>query len=124
MKHIFRFALILGVSFVGEILNRIIPLPIPASIYGLVLMLVLLATHILPLESVRSTGKFLIDIMPVMFIPPAVAIMNNIDVVKTMLAPLLVACFGTTLIVMAVSGLVTQAIIRKTRKNKAQEAKK
>lgn len=124
MKHVFQFALILGVSFVGEVLNRVIPLPIPASLYGLILMFILLATHIIPLEAVRDTGKFLIEIMPVMFIPPSVSIMANLDVVKTMLTPLLLAGIGTTFIVLAASGLVTQAVIRRKRKNDAQEAEK
>lgn len=124
MKHVFQFALILGVSFMGEVLNCVIPLPIPASLYGLILMFILLATHIIPLEAVRDTGKFLIEIMPVMFIPPSVSIMANLDVVKTMLTPLLLAGIGTTFIVLAASGLVTQAIIRRKRKNDAQEAEK
>lgn len=120
MKHVFQFALILGVSFLGEVLNRLIPLPIPASIYGLVLMFILLATHIIPLDAVRGTGKFLIEIMPIMFIPPAVGIMANWDVMQTMLTPLLLAGIGTTFIVLAASGLVTQAVICR-RKNDAQE---
>ena len=124
MKHVFQFALILGVSFLGEVLNRLIPLPIPASIYGLVLMFVLLATRIVPLEAVRGTGKFLIEIMPVMFIPPSVSFIANLDVVRSMLTPLLLAGIATTFIVLAASGLVTQAVIRKTRKNKAQEVEK
>lgn len=121
MKHVFQFALILGVSFLGEVLNRLIPLPIPASIYGLVLMFVLLFTRIIPLEAVRGTGKFLIEIMPVMFIPPSVSFIANLDVVKSMLPPLLLAGIATTFIVLAASGLVTQAVIRKSRKNKPQE---
>ena len=124
MKHIFQFALILGISFLGEVFNRLIPLPIPGSIYGLVLMFILLATRIIPLDAVRGTGKFLIEIMPVMFIPPAVSFMANLDVVKTMLTPLILAGFATTFIVLAASGLVTQAVIRKSRKNKAQEVEK
>jgi len=124
MKHVFQFALILGVSFLGEVLNQVIPLPVPASIYGLVLMFVLLATHIIPLDAVKGTGKFLIEIMPVMFIPPSVSFIANLDVVKSMLTPLLLAGVATTFIVLAASGLVTQAVIRKMRKNKAQEVEK
>ena len=124
MKHVFQFALILGVSFLGEVLNRLIPLPIPASIYGLVLMFILLATHIIPLDAVRGTGKFLLEIMPIMFIPPAVGLMANWDVMQTMLTPLLLAGIGTTFIVAAAAGLVTQAVIRKNGKHTAQEGEK
>lgn len=67
MKFIRQFLIILAVSFVGELLNYFIPLPIPASIYGLVLMLICLQRGIIPLEAVRETGKFLVEIMPLMF---------------------------------------------------------
>ena len=59
----------MAVSFVGEILHAVLPLPIPASIYGLVLMLALLMTGALKLDAVEDAGKFMIEIMPVMFIP-------------------------------------------------------
>ena len=72
MKYLKQFFIILAVSFAGEVLKYIIPLPIPASIYGLVIMLFLLGTKILSLECVRETGLFLVEIMPVMFIPAAV----------------------------------------------------
>ena len=116
MKHIYRFTVILGVSFLGELLNRLIPLPIPASVYGLVLMLAGLALKILPVEEMYSTGRFLIDIMPVMFVPPAGGLMENWGVLKEMLVEVLVIIVVSTFVVMAVSGWVTQAVMRRSRK--------
>ena len=43
MKYFRQFFIILAISFVGEILHMVLPLPVPASIYGLVLMLLALA---------------------------------------------------------------------------------
>ena len=77
MKYLKQFGMILFISFLGEILRAVIPLPIPASIYGLVLMLTALLTGILPLEKVRDTGKFLIGMMPLMFIPAAVGLLDS-----------------------------------------------
>ena len=77
MKYIKQFGIILLISFLGEILRAVIPLPIPASIYGLVLMLAALMTHLLPLEAVQDSGKFLIEIMPLMFIPAAVGLLDS-----------------------------------------------
>ena len=71
MKYVKQFAMILLVSFAGELLNYLLPLPVPASIYGLVLMLVCLLTGIIKLDAVRDTACFLIEIMPLMFIPAA-----------------------------------------------------
>ena len=67
MKYLKQFLIILAVSFIGEAFHHIIPLPVPASIYGLVLMFILLCTGILKLDDVKDTAEFLILIMPVMF---------------------------------------------------------
>ena len=65
MKYLKQFLIILAISFIGEILKYIVPLPIPASIYGMVIMFICLQTKILKLDDVKSVGKFLIEIMPV-----------------------------------------------------------
>ena len=122
MKHIFNLALILGVSFLGELLNHIIPLPIPGSIYGLVLMFIALCTKLIQVESIRPTTRFLIEIMPVMFIPATVALMESWGVLKGMLVPVLVIMVVSTFAVMAVTGLVTQAAIRRGRKEDEEDA--
>ena len=116
MKYIKQFGIILLISFLGEILRAVIPLPIPASIYGLVLMLAALMTHLLPLEAVQDSGKFLIEIMPLMFIPAAVGLITAWDALRPVCVPVLVITAATTVIVMAVTGRVTQAIIRREKK--------
>ena len=86
MKWMKQFGIILLISFVGEILEKWIPLPIPASIYGIILLFLCLKLNIIPHEAVHETGKFLIEIMPLMFIPAAVGLLETWDVI----AP---ACF-------------------------------
>ena len=76
MKYLKQFCIILFLSFLGEALRSVIPLPIPASVYGLVLMLGALASGILKVSQVRETSEFLIEIMPVMFIPAGVGLMD------------------------------------------------
>ena len=71
MKFLRQFMIILLLSFLGEVLKMFIPLPIPASVYGLVLMLLCLVTGILKASQVKEAAFFLIEIMPVMFIPAA-----------------------------------------------------
>ena len=75
MKFVRQFMIILAISFVGELLHALLPLPVPASIYGLVLMLIGLQTGILPLSAVNEAGGFLIEIMPMLFIPAGVGLM-------------------------------------------------
>ena len=116
MKYVKEFGIILIVSLVGELLNYFLPLPIPASIYGLVLMLLCLQLHIIPISEVKETSAFLIEIMPIMFIPPAVGLMASWDVIQANLVAYLIIAAVTTIVVMAVSGLVTQAVLKKGKK--------
>ena len=118
MKYLKQFGMILFISFLGEILRAVIPLPIPASIYGLVLMLTALLTGILPLEKVRDTGKFLIEIMPLMFIPAAVGLLDSWSALRPILQSVAVITVVTTVAVMGVSGRVTQFVIRRDRRKK------
>lgn len=116
MKYLRQFCIILLLSFLGEGLHIILPLPVPASVYGLVLMLAALQTGILKTYQVRETAGFLIEIMPVMFIPAAAGLLNAWGVLKPVFVPVAVITAVTTVFVMAVTGLVTQGIIRKGRK--------
>ena len=123
MKNLKQFLIILAISFIGEILKYIVPLPIPASIYGMVIMFICLQTKILKLDDVKSVGKFLIEIMPVMFIPAGVGLMESWGELKAVLVPVLVITLVSTIVVMVVSGRVTQAVIRLEKKHKGGDAK-
>ncbi len=113
MKYLKQFLIILAISLVGEILKAVLPFPIPASIYGMVLMFILLLTGAIKLDQVRDTGKFLIEIMPVMFIPAGVGLMASWNVLQPVLVPVSVITVITIFTVMAATGLVSQFIIRK-----------
>ncbi len=117
MKFILQFGIILAVTFIGEVLRYAIPLPVPASIYGLILMLLALRIKIIPLEQVKKAGTFLIEIMPLMFIPAAVGLLVSWKVLKNIWMPVLLITLVTTVVVMVVTGKVTQYVIRLGRWN-------
>ena len=123
MKYFRQFFLILAISFAGEILHMVLPLPVPASIYGLVLMLLALVTGIVKIEQVKDTAVFLIEIMPVMFIPAgaAVGLLDSWSVLRPTIVPVIVITVLTTIIVMVVTGRVTQNVIRKGREKEENE---
>lgn len=121
MKYLKQFLIILTISFAGEILHWLLPLPVPASIYGILLLFALLKTGILPLASVRETAGFLVEIMPVMFIPAAVGIMDSWGIIAPSWLEYLTMTVVSTVIVMAVSGLVTQAVLRVRSRETLQE---
>lgn len=122
MKYMKQLAIILTVTCIGEFLNHFIPLPIPASIYGLVLMLILLITRVVKIEQVDATGTFLVEIMPMMFIPAGVGLMTSFDELRPILIPVLIITVVTTFLVMAVTGKVTDFVIFHSKSADAAKA--
>lgn len=112
MRYMRQFGTILGVTCAGEILKYYINLPIPASIYGLIIMLTLLITGVIKLENVKDVATFLIEIMPLMFIPAAVGLITSWNQLQGILVPICIITVVTTVIVMVVSGKVTELVLR------------
>lgn len=120
MKYILQFEIIIAISLIGELLNRIIPLPIPASIYGMVILFTALCTGLIKLSAVRETGKFLIYIMPMMFIPATVGLLDSWSVMQEFLTAIIVISLVSTVLVMVFTGHVTQYIIKLKNKEEKQ----
>ena len=112
MKYLGQIFIILLVSFAGELLNYCLPLPIPASIYGIVILFCLLEFKVIPLRAVKETGDFLVSIMQLMFIPAAVGLLEAWDVIAPNWLPYILITLISTFVVMFFSGRVTQAVIR------------
>ncbi len=116
MRYIKQFGIILLITFIGEILHELLPVPVPAGIYGIILLFIGLKTGVVPLSEVRETSHFLIRIMPLMFIPAAVGIVDTWDIIAPSWLQFILVTAISTAAVMAVSGLVTQAVIRYTKR--------
>jgi len=117
LLYLKQFMIIALIATLGEVLSFFIPLPIPASIYGIVILLALLISGRLKVESVKDVSSFLIAIMPVMFIPATVGLMDSFSLLAGSLLAYVVILVVSTVAVMAVTGRVTQHVIRK-EKNK------
>lgn len=122
MKYIKQSAVILGITWVGEWMSETLPLPVPAGVYGLFLMLILFCTGVLRVEQVEEAGNFLLDIMPVLFVPAAVGLMESYEQIQMVLAPMMVICVVSTIVVMVVTGKVADGIMG--RKDKGKRGKK
>ena len=117
MKYVFQFARIMGFCLAGELLHAILPLPIPAGIYGLVLLAAALLTGVVKLEQVKQTGDFLSSLFPLLFIPTVAGVMEQWELIAGNLLPILIALVPVTWAVMAVAGKVTQAIMDRRKDN-------
>ena len=108
MKYIFQFARITAFCLAGEVLAVVLPLPIPASGYGLRLMMVALKFGVLKLDQGRETGLFLTGIFPLLFVPAAAGVMELGSQLLNLLLPAVLAIVPITALVMAVTGMVAQ----------------
>lgn len=113
MKILRQFLIILAVTCVSELVKYLIPLPIPASVYGLVLMFLLLRTGAVKLPQVRETADFLIEVMPPMFIPAAVGLLEAWSTLRPILLPVLLIVVVAAVLTIGVSGRVAQFVLRR-----------
>lgn len=121
MKYIKQSLVILAISFFGELLNYFMPLPIPGSIYGMILMFILLCIGVIKLHHIKEVSNFLIDIMPMLFIPSAVGIIAQVDKLKSIWIQIIIITIVTTVITMVVTGITSQTIIRAKKRKQVDE---
>ena len=112
MKLFKQFTIIIFLSFLGEVLHTLIPFPIPASIYGIMLLFFLLERNVLRIDDIREVSDFLIFIMPLLFIPSAVGLIDVWDELRASLTAYVIIIISVTLIVMVVTGRITQWFLR------------
>ena len=119
MRYLRQLTIIFAVTLAAEVMKYFIPLPVPASIYGLILMFMLLLLGIIKPEQIKDTASFLTEIMPVMFIPAAVGLLASWDVIRPVLLPLAAIIVITTVLVMGITGRIAQLLVR--RKERSRE---
>ena len=122
MKYVKQFTVIMLISLIGEGLNALIPLPIPASIYGVVILFLCLETKIIPLNAVRETGKFLVSLMQIMFIPATVGLIDTWGVFTKNWLAYTVIIIVSTFLVMFISGKICDIVISLSKKGGKKNA--
>ena len=113
MKYLSQFLIILGFTFAGEALQRMIPLPMPASVYGLLLLFGALCLGLIKLEQVKVTGHFLASILPVLFVAPTVGIIEYWGLIRSNLLPIALILVATTVLTFGIAGRLTQFLSKK-----------
>ena len=113
MKYLSQFCIILGFTLAGEALQRLVPLPIPASVWGLALLFAALCCGIVKTQQVKEASAFLISIMALLFVSPAVGIAENWSIIRPQLLPIALLLAGSTLLTFGISGGLTQLLLKK-----------
>lgn len=112
MKYLAQLTIILAVSLVSEALGYFIPLPVPASVYGLVIMFLLLWTKVIKLSQVENVADFFLQIMPFFFVAPTVGLVTSFDAIRGNVLWLVLMCFISTVVTIAVTGTVAQLVMK------------
>ncbi len=113
MKYIRQLLIIFAITFIAEALKFMLPFPIPASIYGMVILFVCLLTKTIKLDQVKETGLMFIEIMPLLFIPAGVGLISSWSVLKPLLLPISIIMIVSTFTVFAASSKVCEFLINK-----------
>ena len=113
MKYLSQFCIILGFTLAGEALQRLLPLPIPASVYGLVLLFLALCVGLVKVEQVKEAGAFLTSILSVLFVSPTVGIVEHWELIAPNLIPICLMLISSTVLTFGISGRITQKLMKK-----------
>ena len=117
MKYLWQFSIIMVITFIAEIIKDFLLLPIPASIYGLILLFAALCCKIIKVSQIKESAYFLIEIMPIMFIPAAVSVMKHYKIREGLYLQSALIILFTTIFVMALTGISVQLIIRRKKRS-------
>ena len=118
MKYMKQIGVIATIAFIAELLYFVIPLPIPASVYGMAILFVSLCLGIIKLEMVEDVADWILSIMPIFFIAPTVGLIEAFGDIKGQVIPLVLICMISTVAVTSVTGLMAQGIIRMRKAKK------
>ena len=113
MKLYVQLMIIFMISLVGEGISSVFQLPVPGSIIGLVLLFLALQFKLLRLRHISMVGNFLLANMTILFLPPAVGIMDKFQVIAPYLLPIILIVLGAIVLNVCVIAVVVQLI--KTR---------
>lgn len=113
MKYVIQISIIIGISFIGELLHEILPFLVPGSVYGMLLLFILLLTGVVKEKQIQESADFLISIMPLFFIPPAVALMTSFDAIRGNIIKILSICVVSTIVTIVITGKIAQWLVRK-----------
>lgn len=121
MPVIVQIFVIFAVCMLGVGLSALMPIAFPATVMSMLLLLVLMVTRVLKPKDIQQTGNFLLDNMPMFFIPVCVSVIEYWDVVVSSFWAILLISLLTTPLVFFVTGHVTQLTIRLIRKRKEKK---
>lgn len=120
MKIIKQIAVVFSICWVSQIIEYFLPFSFSASITGMILLFICLATGVLKIGHIQEKSEFLLSNMAFFFIPAGVSIINYFDVLKSNAWQILVICVITTFITFGVTAFFIRITIRLMKRGKRE----
>ena len=112
IKLLIQTALLFIFYYLGTWLQQTLELVIPGSVIGMILLFLLLVTRVIPAKWVDDGSLFLTGILPLLFVPVCVGIMNYANLFSSEGAVIVAVIFTSTLVTLAITGAVSQLAAR------------
>ncbi|HIR36807.1 MAG TPA: CidA/LrgA family protein [Candidatus Limisoma gallistercoris] len=109
---VFQCAIIFGCLALGELIVWLTGIKLPSSIIGMLLLTLFLQMKWIKLRWVEGISNFLVKNLGFFFVPPGVALMLYLDVIKAQLIPIVVASVISMVVVFVVTGWIHQLVRR------------
>lgn len=119
-----QMLLIYAICLTGEKIASLLAIGVPGNIVSMILLLVFLLSGVIRMESISLAADFLLDHMAVFFVPAAVAIMGNFDIIAPNLLKLLFVCLLTTVLVFFVTSFTVSTVMNLMARGEAARAGK
>jgi holin-like protein len=107
-------SVILVFLLLGDVISMILAVSVPGSVIGMILLTAALWTGVVKDEWIKPGAKLLIDHMAFLFVPAGVGLMVHLEVFKGKFLSLASAILISTLVTMAVTGLVQQLLEKRS----------
>jgi holin-like protein len=112
LQYLRSFILIYACLYAGIGISSLLPITIPGSIIGMLILFCLLSTQVLPYRWVKPGCNVLIRYMALLFVPIGVGVMTYYDMLRAQFGPLVVSCLVSTLVVLVVTAYCSHFIHR------------
>lgn len=113
MKIFRQFVIVVLIAFSGEIINHFFNTPIPGNVLAMILLLIFLTTGFIKLSMIDKVTDFMLNHLALFFIAPGVSLIKNLDQLKEDWVAIITIVVASTIIIMAVTGLTIQFIMRR-----------
>lgn len=110
VKLLVQIGIVFGICLLGELIAKLLPFVFPSSAISMILLFLLLLSDLLKVEHIREKGDFLLKNMAFFFIPSGVALIEQMDVLKGKILPLLAICLITTILTFMVSAFTIRLV--------------